>query len=113
MAYKTFYARSGGIGFTANTGKEITLYGGFYDYKVAQSFRKKKYLVLTTGDSTNGMLKKYPEYLYQTITEEDFVYIEKQLESVKQDPGYKRLEVCLEGKGTNNKLAYSSIGYTD
>lgn len=112
MAYKTFRAHNGIQSWNNHTGTELTLYGGFYDYKTPKTFRVKKCLVLTTADSKQHPMRGSCEYLVQQVSEADLAKAVKQITEVQQDRSHRRLEVCLKGRGTNNQLAYSSVDYS-
>lgn len=111
MAYKTFFVRGGISGSESQLGNTLTLWGKF-SWGTATTLKDRDMLVITTGDSRLGLLKKSPKYLYQSVTSEEFDEIRDRFQKCKDDP-YARLEICLEGRGLNNRLAYAQISYPE
>ena len=113
MSYKKFFVRNSGNGWSNKTGNELLLYGYFCSSS-AKSFKTKKFLVLCEGDAKQGLLSKYPEYMYVQVDPAEIQRVNENLDWVKEngDGGRNSVNVCLEGRGIhNNRLAYSEVDY--
>ena len=93
----------GSIGFTNNepTQHTATLYGGFYDWDTAKTFREVKVLVLDTT-ATTGKIEKNDDITTYTIpaTKEQ---VDEALEMASNhDVYFERPEMTIYSKGVKN-----------
>jgi hypothetical protein len=111
MTYKTFKARGATPGWSNNTGKEIALYGGFFDYKTPKTFRDIKTLMLCEKLPSKESQKRYGSEWW--FVQADEATIDRATKLMEQERGfYGRPEIIIKGRGKQVESITPYMGTT-
>lgn len=106
MTYKTFSFRSAHEGWSNVNGNTTTLIGGIYNYKVAETFRKIKFIQLVEQADNKSQIK---DDTWVIQADADLQRECRQLSS-KHEHYFQRPELIIKGRGKNIDTMFAYMG---